>query len=79
MSDLKQVISDSFVQYSGAVLQSRALVDARDCLKPSTRQIFYSMYQHHLTHGNSFKKTVNAVGMAMVDFYIHGKPNRILL
>jgi DNA gyrase/topoisomerase IV subunit A len=73
MSDLKQVISDSFVQYSGAVLQSRALVDARDCLKPSARQIFYSMYQHHLTHNNPFKKTTNAVGTAMVDFYVHGK------
>ena len=35
MSDLKQTITDAFVQYSGAVLQSRALVDARDCLKPS--------------------------------------------
>lgn len=72
MSDLKQTITDAFVQYSGAVLQSRALVDARDCLKPSARQIFYSMYSHKLTHTNSFKKTVNAVGMAMVDFYIHG-------
>lgn len=79
MSDLKQTITDAFVQYSGAVLQSRALVDARDCLKPSARQIFYSMYSHKLTHTNSFKKTVNAVGMAMVDFYIHGKPNRIFL
>lgn len=72
MSDLKQTITDAFVQYSGAVLQSRALVDARDCLKPSARQIFYSMYSHKLMHTNSFKKTVNAVGMAMVDFYIHG-------
>ena len=62
MSDLKQTITDAFVQYSGAVLQSRALVDARDCLKPSARQIFYSMYSHKLTHTNSFKKTVNAVG-----------------
>lgn len=72
MSDLKQTITDAFVQYSGAVLQSRALVDARDCLKPSARQIFYSMYSHRLTHNNPYKKTVNAVGMAMVDFYIHG-------
>jgi DNA gyrase subunit A len=54
------------------VIQSRALVDARDGLKPSARQIFYSMLLHKLTHNNPYKKTANAVGMAMADFYIHG-------
>ena len=44
MSDLKSTISESFVQYAGAVLQSRALVDVRDCLKPSARQIFYALH-----------------------------------
>lgn len=72
MSDLKKIIEDSFVQYSGAVLQSRALVDVRDGLKPSARQIFYSMLLHKLTAKNPYKKTANAVGMAMADFYIHG-------
>lgn len=72
MSQLEPIIKKSFTQYSGAVLQSRALVDVRDCLKPSARQIFYSMYQHKLTHDKAFKKTNNAIGMAMVDFYIHG-------
>ena len=41
MAELKPVIAESFIQYSGAVLQSRALVDVRDCLKPSARQIFF--------------------------------------
>ena len=72
MSKLEPIIKESFTQYSGAVLQSRALVDVRDCLKPSARQIFYSMYQHKLIHEKPFKKTNNAIGMAMVDFYIHG-------
>ena len=69
---LKDTIEQSFKQYSGAVIQSRALVDVRDGLKPSARQIFYSMYLNKLTHKNPFKKTNNAVGLAMVDFYIHG-------
>ena len=43
MSKLKPIIEESFSQYAGAVLQNRALVDARDGLKPSARQIFYSM------------------------------------
>ena len=60
------------VQYAGAVLQSRALIDVRDGLKPSARQIFYSMKLHKLTSTNPYKKTANAVGMAMADFYIHG-------
>jgi DNA gyrase/topoisomerase IV subunit A len=41
--NLTDTIKESFVQFSGAVLQSRALVDARDCVKPSTRQIFYCL------------------------------------
>ena len=72
MSNLKNVINESFSQYAGAVIQSRALVDVRDGLKPSARQIFYSMLTHKLVAKNPYKKTANAVGMAMADFYIHG-------
>ena len=72
MAKMTPIIEESFTQYSGAVLQSRALVDVRDCLKPSARQIFYSMLLRKLTHKNKYKKTANAVGMAMADFYIHG-------
>lgn len=72
MSNLEKTINDSFIQYAGAVLQNRALIDVRDGLKPSARQIFYSMLLHKLTSKNPHKKTMNAVGMAMADFYIHG-------
>ena len=70
--NLENIVKESFSQYSGAVLQSRALVDVRDCLKPSARQIFFSMKERKLTHKNPFKKTANAVGMAMADYYLHG-------
>lgn len=72
MNNLKPIIEDSMIQYAGAVLQSRALVDVRDGLKPSARQIFYSMLTRKLVHSKPYKKTANAVGMAMADFYIHG-------
>lgn len=72
MSDLKSVIEQSMIQYAGAVLQSRALVDVRDCLKPSARQIFYSMYLQKLVAKNPHKKTASAVGRALENFYIHG-------
>ena len=72
MNNLNSIIKESFVQYSGAVLQSRALIDVRDGLKPSARQIFYSMLLNKLTSDKPYKKTANAVGLAMADFYIHG-------
>ena len=72
MAELKPIIEQSMKQYAGAVLQSRALVDVRDGLKPSARQIFYSKLLHKLTSDKPYKKTANAVGMAMADFYIHG-------
>ena len=58
MEDLTSVIKESFIQYSGAVLQSRALVDARDCLKPSARQIFYCLYTDKFLHSNACRATV---------------------
>ena len=70
--DLTKVIEESFAQYAGAVLQSRALVDSRDCLKPSARQIFYCLYTDKFIHAKPFKKTLKAIGSAM-RMYIHGK------
>ena len=71
MSNLKPIIEESFTQYAGAVLQSRALVDVRDCLKPSARQIFYCLYTDKFTHNKPFKKTLKGIGSAM-RMYIHG-------
>ena len=71
-NNLQTIIEQSFTQYAGAVLQNRALIDVRDGLKPSARQIFYSMALNKLTSSKPYKKTANAVGMAMADFYIHG-------
>ena len=69
---MTNIINNAFTSYAGAVLQSRALPDVRDCFKPSARQIFYSMYQNKLVHEKPFKKTNNAIGLAMADYYIHG-------
>ena len=71
MADLKKVIDESFQQYAGAVLQSRALVDVRDCLKPSARQIFYCLYTDKFLPSKPFKKTLKAIG-SIARMYIHG-------
>ena len=59
MADMLPIIEESFAQYSGAVLQSRALVDVRDCLKPSARQIFYCLYTDKFIHSKPFKKIIS--------------------
>ena len=69
--NLTPVIKESFLQFGGAVLQSRALPDARDILKPSTRQIFYCLYTDKFVHEKPFQKTLKAIGSAF-RMYIHG-------
>ena len=72
MAELKPIIEQSMMQYAGAVLQSRALVDVRDCLKPSARQIFFCMDKYKYTADKPFQPTAAAMGDAMKHFYIHG-------
>ena len=71
MSELTPIIKESFLQFSGAVLQSRALSDARDNLKPSVRQILYCMYTDNFVHSKPYQKTLKAIGSAF-RMYIHG-------
>lgn len=71
MAELTPIIKESFLQFSGAVLQSRALPDVRDNLKPSARQIFYCLYTDKFIHDKPFQKTLKAIGSAF-RMYIHG-------
>mgnify|MGYP003372567320 CR=1 FL=1 len=68
---LEDIINESFTQYSGAVIQSRALVDVRDCVKPSARQVLYCLYTDKFTYDKPFKKTLKGIGSCM-RLYIHG-------
>lgn len=71
IANMTDIISQSFTQYAGAVIQSRALTDVRDCVKPSARQIYYCLYTDGFTSNKPFKKTLKAIGSAMRT-YIHG-------
>lgn len=71
MAELTPIIKESFVQYAGSVLQSRALVDVRDCLKPSARQIFYCLYTDKFTNDKPYKKVLKMIG-SVARIYIHG-------
>lgn len=76
MSELKPIIEQSMIQYAGSVLQSRALVDVRDCLKPSARQIFYALYTDKFVSNKPHHKTLKAVG-SLSRFYIHGDASAV--
>lgn len=69
--NLTPIIKESFLQFGGAVLQSRALPDARDLMKPSARQIFYCLYTDKFVHEKPFQKTLKAIGSCF-RMYIHG-------
>ena len=72
MKQMNEIVEQSFIQYSGAVIQSRALVDVRDGLKPSTRQILYTMYKYGYNSNKPYHKTAAIVGETLKHFYIHG-------
>lgn len=70
--DMLEVIEDSFGTYAGMTIQDRAIIDARDCLKPSHRMCMYSMLLNKYTYKKPFVKSQECVGKAMADFYTHG-------
>ena len=74
--ELAPIITESFTQYAGAVLQSRALIDVRDCIKPSAREIFYALYTDKFTYDKPYKKSLKAVG-SLSRFYIHGDASAV--
>lgn len=77
MSDFKEVnltktLEDNFARYAGMVIQDRAIVDVRDGLKPSARQLAYAQYIDKLTYDKPFKKATKSVASGMSHFYVHG-------
>ena len=76
MANLKEIINESFTQYAAAVAQSRALIDVRDCLKPSARQILYALYTDKFLSSKPYKKTLKAIG-SLSRFYIHGDASAV--
>lgn len=73
MSDIKEVIEDSFSRYAGNVILNRAICDARDMLKPSARMLMYS--QMAITKNipsKPFIKSARVVGDALGHYYEHG-------
>lgn len=70
--NLFNAVNDSFSIYAGMTIQDRAIVDARDGLKPSQRQCMYAQYLDKITYKKPFKKSNKSVAAALDHFYVHG-------
>ena len=65
-------MQESFLQYSMAVIVSRALPDVRDGLKPVHRRILYTMYENGLTPDKAYRKCADTVGNVLGKYHPHG-------
>lgn len=72
MMNLLDIVNSSFSSYAAMTIQDRAIIDARDGLKPSQRQCMYAQYLDGLTYKKPFKKSAKSISAAMDKFYVHG-------
>lgn len=72
MIDLLKIVDDSFSTYAAMTIMDRAIVDARDGLKPAARQCMYAQKLDKITYKKPFKKSNKSVASAMDHFYVHG-------
>lgn len=70
--NLKERIEQSFSTYAAMTIQHRAMLDARDCLKPALRMAMYAQYLDKLTYDKPYRKTHVSITAAMAHFYVHG-------
>ena len=72
ISDVEDIMKESFLQYSMAVIVSRALPDVRDGLKPVHRRILYTMYENGLYPDKPYRKCADTVGAVLGRYHPHG-------
>lgn len=70
--DIEKEMKESFLQYSMAVLVSRALPDVRDGMKPVHRRIIYTMNEADNTSGKPYRKCAYTVGEVLGKYHPHG-------
>ena len=71
-TDLRNEMSQSYLEYAMSVIVGRALPDARDGLKPVHRRILYAMYELGLTSGRPYRKCARVVGEVLGKYHPHG-------
>ena len=70
--EINREMKKSFLDYSMAVIVSRALPDVRDGLKPVHRRILYTMYENNLYPDKAYRKCADTVGAVLGRYHPHG-------
>ncbi|MEB3358064.1 MAG: DNA gyrase subunit A [Synechococcales bacterium] len=71
-TDLRNEMSQSYLEYAMSVIVGRALPDAKDGLKPVHRRILYAMHELGLTPDRPFRKCARVVGEVLGKYHPHG-------
>ena len=71
-TNITEVMSTAYIDYSMSVIISRALPDARDGFKPVQRRILYAMLREGLLHNRAFDKCAGVVGEVLKNYHPHG-------
>ncbi|MEB3233276.1 MAG: DNA topoisomerase (ATP-hydrolyzing), partial [Leptolyngbyaceae bacterium] len=71
-TDLRNEMSQSYLEYAMSVIVGRALPDARDGLKPVHRRILYAMHELGLAPDRPFRKCARVVGEVLGKYHPHG-------
>ena len=69
---LEEVLHESMIPYTEAVVMDRALPRVEDGLKPVQRRILYSMLELGLTPDKPYRKSARIVGDCMGKYHPHG-------
>ena len=70
---LEDIMGAGFSRYAKAIIQERALPDARDGLKPVQRRILYAMYHDGNTFDHPYRKSAKSVGLVIGNYHPHGE------
>ena len=71
-TSLQDEAEGSYLEYAYSVINSRALPDARDGLKPVHRRILFSMSESGLRPDHAYVKSARVVGDVMGRYHPHG-------
>lgn len=70
--DLKKTIEEAFSGYAAMTIQQRAIVDARDFIKPSARMCFYAQKLAKIDSKHPIQPSPTSIGESLKHFYMHG-------
>jgi DNA gyrase subunit A len=70
--DIKDEMSESYIDYSMSIIVGRAIPDVRDGLKPVHRRILYSMEVSNFHYDKPHRKSARIVGDVLGKYHPHG-------